>query len=144
MGASAPRVGSVRPGAPASTSQSFGSSIKSFASSIGQKAWSVVPTAFGAGGGGNVMTLSPYMLERARENVEYQDIEALMSPIQMATKTIANLVQRAGIQGLTGMHVTDIGDGVAEVVLQKWCCRSGVAEVVLLLLWCCCGGAEGC
>jgi hypothetical protein len=77
MGASAPRVGSVRLGAPASISQSLGSSIKSFASIVGQKAWSVVPTASGAGGGGNGMTLSRYMLERARENVEYQDLLGL-------------------------------------------------------------------
>merc|ERR1719240_2490737 len=35
---------------------------------------------------------------------EYQDMESLMTSIQMACKTISNMVARAGIQDLTGME----------------------------------------
>jgi len=51
---------------------------------------------------GNVMTLSRFMLEAARENQDLQEMEALMTSIQMACKTISNLVSRAGIADLTG------------------------------------------
>jgi uncharacterized protein YaaW (UPF0174 family) len=37
---------------------------------------------------------------------DYQELEALMSSIQIACKMIANLVSRAGISDLTGMQVT--------------------------------------
>merc|ERR1719191_257506 len=53
---------------------------------------------------GSVMTLSRYMIEIASKNREMQEMESLMSSIQMACKTIANLVSRAGIQDLTGME----------------------------------------
>merc|ERR1719247_1936751 len=54
---------------------------------------------------GSVMTLTRYMIEQAKFNPkEYQDMESLMSSIQMACKQIANLVARAGIQDLTGME----------------------------------------
>jgi fructose-1,6-bisphosphatase len=36
---------------------------------------------------------------------DYQELEALMSSIQIACKMIANLVSRAGISDLTGMQV---------------------------------------
>jgi len=53
---------------------------------------------------GSVMTLSRYMIELATKNSDLQEMESLMSSIQMACKTIANLVSRAGIQDLTGMQ----------------------------------------
>merc|ERR1719456_1890311 len=54
---------------------------------------------------GSVMTLTRYMIEQAKFNPEeYQDMESLMSSIQMACKQIASLVSRAGIQDLTGME----------------------------------------
>jgi len=54
---------------------------------------------------GSVMTLTRYMIEQAKFNPDkYQDMESLMSSIQMACKQIANLVSRAGIQDLTGME----------------------------------------
>lgn len=56
---------------------------------------------------GGVMTLSRYMLDQARVNTDYQDLEQLMGSIQYACKTIANLVSRAGISDLTGLQ----GDG---------------------------------
>eukprot|EP00747_Dinoflagellata_sp_TGD_P137281 gnl/TRDRNA2_/TRDRNA2_175667_c0_seq3.p1 gnl/TRDRNA2_/TRDRNA2_175667_c0~~gnl/TRDRNA2_/TRDRNA2_175667_c0_seq3.p1 ORF type:complete len:469 (-),score=114.00 gnl/TRDRNA2_/TRDRNA2_175667_c0_seq3:55-1461(-) len=54
---------------------------------------------------GSVMTLTRYMIEQAKFNPDkYQDMESLMSSIQMACKQIASLVGRAGIQDLTGME----------------------------------------
>merc|ERR1719377_55659 len=51
------------------------------------------------------MTLTRYMIEQAKFNPDkYQDMESLMSSIQMACKQIASLVSRAGIQDLTGME----------------------------------------
>jgi len=44
------------------------------------------------------------MLEQSMKNQELQELEALMSSIQIACKTIANLVSRAGITDLTGMQ----------------------------------------
>ena len=48
------------------------------------------------------LTLSRYMCEVARANPELQDLEALISSIQTACKTINSLVQRAHITGLVG------------------------------------------
>eukprot|EP00747_Dinoflagellata_sp_TGD_P137282 gnl/TRDRNA2_/TRDRNA2_175667_c0_seq4.p1 gnl/TRDRNA2_/TRDRNA2_175667_c0~~gnl/TRDRNA2_/TRDRNA2_175667_c0_seq4.p1 ORF type:complete len:478 (-),score=90.17 gnl/TRDRNA2_/TRDRNA2_175667_c0_seq4:55-1347(-) len=54
---------------------------------------------------GSIMTLTRYMIEQAKFNPDkYQDMESLMSSIQMACKQIASLVGRAGIQDLTGME----------------------------------------
>ncbi|CAM9566733.1 unnamed protein product [Discosporangium mesarthrocarpum] len=53
---------------------------------------------------GGVMTLSRYMLDQSRVNIEYQELEQLMGSIQYACKTIANLVSRAGISDLTGLQ----------------------------------------
>merc|ERR1711988_511580 len=53
---------------------------------------------------GNVMTLNRFMMDHVRENPEHQDLEGLVSGIQMACKTISNLVSRAGIQDLTGLQ----------------------------------------
>mmetsp|Transcript_51022 Transcript_51022/g.143619 ORF Transcript_51022/g.143619 Transcript_51022/m.143619 type:complete len:487 (+) Transcript_51022:87-1547(+) len=53
---------------------------------------------------GSVMTLSRYMIEQARESEDMQEMESLMTSIQFATKTIASLVARAGIQDLTGLE----------------------------------------
>eukprot|EP00611_Tribonema_gayanum_P013198 TRINITY_DN239_c0_g1_i4.p1 TRINITY_DN239_c0_g1~~TRINITY_DN239_c0_g1_i4.p1 ORF type:complete len:421 (-),score=138.59 TRINITY_DN239_c0_g1_i4:179-1381(-) len=52
----------------------------------------------------SAMTLSRFMLEQSMKNQEYQELEALMSSIQVACKMIANLVSRAGITDLTGMQ----------------------------------------
>ncbi|CAM9556396.1 unnamed protein product, partial [Chrysoparadoxa australica] len=57
-----------------------------------------------AGQQGAVMTLTRFMLEQSMKNQEYQELEALMASIQMACKTIANLVGRAGISDLTGLQ----------------------------------------
>merc|ERR1719386_547390 len=54
---------------------------------------------------GSLMTLTRYMIQQSISNPEkYQDMESLMSSIQMACKQIASLVGRAGIQDLTGME----------------------------------------
>merc|ERR1719408_117142 len=53
---------------------------------------------------GSVMTLSRYMLEQARKDTDLQEMESLMTGIQMACKQISSLVSRAGIQDLTGME----------------------------------------
>merc|ERR1719386_183439 len=54
---------------------------------------------------GSLMTLTRYMIQQSISNPEkYQDMESLMSSIQMACKQIASLVSRAGIQDLTGME----------------------------------------
>merc|ERR1719324_508287 len=50
------------------------------------------------------MTLTRYMIEHAQRNPETAELESLMTSIQMACKTIANLVARAGIQDLTGLE----------------------------------------
>merc|ERR1719191_1253784 len=50
------------------------------------------------------MTLSRYMIELATKNNDMQEMESLMSSIQMACKQIASLVARAGISDLTGME----------------------------------------
>merc|ERR1719221_765494 len=44
------------------------------------------------------------MIEQAMRNPELQEMESLMSSIQMACKQIASLVSRAGIQDLTGLE----------------------------------------
>merc|ERR1719335_1720408 len=53
---------------------------------------------------GSTMTLTRFMIEQAMSNPKYQDMESLMSSIQMACKQIASLVARAGISDLTGME----------------------------------------
>jgi fructose-1,6-bisphosphatase I len=53
---------------------------------------------------GNIMTLNRFMMDHVRQNPDQTDLEGLMSGIQMACKTIANLVGRAGIQDLTGLQ----------------------------------------
>lgn len=53
---------------------------------------------------GNVMTLTRFMIEATRNNADHADMESLMASIQMACKTIANLVSRAGISDLTGLQ----------------------------------------
>lgn len=53
---------------------------------------------------GNVMTLTRFMIEATRNNADHADLESLFSSIQMACKTISNLVSRAGISDLTGLQ----------------------------------------
>ncbi|PXF43930.1 Fructose-1,6-bisphosphatase, chloroplastic [Gracilariopsis chorda] len=51
------------------------------------------------------MTLTRYMIQVAMDNTDLehmQDMQSLMSSIQLACKKIASLVQRAGITNLTG------------------------------------------
>lgn len=53
------------------------------------------------------MTLTRYMIQHAMENTDLehlQDMQSLMSSIQLACKKISSLVQRAGITNLTGME----------------------------------------
>mmetsp|Transcript_11646 Transcript_11646/g.16533 ORF Transcript_11646/g.16533 Transcript_11646/m.16533 type:complete len:385 (-) Transcript_11646:50-1204(-) len=67
------------------------------ATKLHQRPESSVPSA-------SVMTLSRFMLEQSIKNQENQELEALMSSIQIACKTISNLVSKSGIQDLTGMQ----------------------------------------
>merc|ERR1719298_4653 len=51
------------------------------------------------------MTLTRYMIQQSIKDPEkYQDMESLMSSIQMACKQIASMVARAGISDLTGLE----------------------------------------
>ena len=52
------------------------------------------------------MTLSRFMIEATRSNPDHADFESLMASIQIACKTIAHLVSRAGICDLTGLQAT--------------------------------------
>jgi len=47
------------------------------------------------------MTLTRFMIEATRNNKDHADIESLMSSIQMACKTISNLVSRAAVEELS-------------------------------------------
>ena len=53
---------------------------------------------------GSIMTLSRFMIEATRSNPDHADFESLMASIQIACKTIANLVSKAGISDLTGLQ----------------------------------------
>eukprot|EP01041_Mallomonas_annulata_P009099 gene9099-18859_t len=57
--------------------------------------------SYGSSSPGNVMTLTRFMIEATRNNRDHADLESLMSSIQLACKTISNLVSRAGIHDLT-------------------------------------------
>jgi hypothetical protein len=59
-----------------------------------------------AGTPGTIMTLSRFMIEATRSNPDHADFESLMASIQIACKTIAHLVSRAGISDLTGLHAS--------------------------------------
>lgn len=48
-------------------------------------------------------TLTRYMVDQAGSKPELQDMEALLAAVQMACKTLAVLVQRAGLDGTTGL-----------------------------------------
>lgn len=53
------------------------------------------------------MTLTRYMIQSAMDNTDLehmQDMQSLMSSIQLACKKICSLVQRAGISNLTGLE----------------------------------------
>merc|ERR1719387_2645112 len=65
----------------------------------------VVHAADNLDASGSLMTLSRYMIEQAKSDpAKYQDMESLMSSIQMACKQIASMVGRAGISDLTGLQ----------------------------------------
>ena len=55
--------------------------------------------------GCEVMTLSRFMIEATRSDPDHSDIESLMQSIQIACKTISNLVARAGVSDLTGEQI---------------------------------------
>jgi Fructose-1-6-bisphosphatase, N-terminal domain len=59
-----------------------------------------------AGTPGTIMTLSRFMIEATRSNPDHADFESLMASIQIACKTIAHLVSRAGISDLTGLQAS--------------------------------------
>lgn len=53
------------------------------------------------------MTLTRYMIQLAMDNTDaehIQDLQSLMTSIQLACKKISSLVQRAGISNLTGLE----------------------------------------
>uniref|UniRef100_A0A0G4HBP3 fructose-bisphosphatase n=1 Tax=Chromera velia CCMP2878 TaxID=1169474 RepID=A0A0G4HBP3_9ALVE len=50
-----------------------------------------------------VMTLTRFMLEETRKNPDMQDFESLMGSIQLACKSINNLVMKAGMTNLLGL-----------------------------------------
>lgn len=50
------------------------------------------------------ITLSRFMLEVARANPDLQELESVFASIQTAVKTIAKLVKRSAIDGMTGLQ----------------------------------------
>eukprot|EP01035_Chromulina_nebulosa_P022317 gene22317-28901_t len=52
------------------------------------------------------MTLSRFMIEATRSNEDHADLESLIESIQLACKTISNLVSRSGITDLTGLNIS--------------------------------------
>lgn len=63
---------------------------------------------------GSIMTLSRFMIEATRSNPDHADFESLMASIQIACKTIANLVSRVGISDLTGLQSSPKSSGEGE------------------------------
>ena len=51
---------------------------------------------------GNVMTLNSFLVEMTRSNPDHADFESLFGSIQIACKTIATLLSRAGVEDLLG------------------------------------------
>merc|ERR1719235_1954448 len=69
------------------------------------RSMNVVRAADDLDASGSLMTLTRYMIQQTMLKPEkYEDMEALMSSIQIACKQIASLVARAGIQDLTGLQ----------------------------------------
>merc|ERR1719235_837952 len=69
------------------------------------RSMNVVRAADDLDASGSLMTLSRYMIQQAKfKPDEYEDMESLMTSIQIACKQIASLVARAGIQDLTGLE----------------------------------------
>eukprot|EP00667_Euglena_gracilis_P017413 EG_transcript_18342 len=58
------------------------------------------------------ITLSRFMLEVARANPDLQELESVFASIQTACKTIAKLVKRSAIDGMTGLQA---GGGAVNV-----------------------------
>lgn len=52
----------------------------------------------------NGITLSRYMVEIVAANPHLRELETLMNSIQLACKTIANVVDRSSLTGLTGLQ----------------------------------------
>lgn len=51
---------------------------------------------------GNVMPLSRFMIEATRANPDHADLESLVESIQIACKSIANMLSRNGVSDLAG------------------------------------------
>lgn len=51
---------------------------------------------------GNIMTLSRFMIEATRANPDHADFESLIASIQIACKSISNLLSRSGVSELIG------------------------------------------
>lgn len=50
------------------------------------------------------VTLSRYMMEIARLNPELEDVESIVTALQVACKTLSNLVRTSALTGLTGLE----------------------------------------
>jgi len=59
------------------------------------------------------VTLSRYMKEMVRANSELEEIESIFTSLQVACKTLSNLVRRSAISGLTGLE-----DGGGSINVQ--------------------------
>jgi len=78
---------------------------------------------------GNVMTLTRFMIDATRNNRDHADLESLMSSIQLACKTISNLVSRSGIDNFTESSPNRI-DIVANNILKNALRYTGKLGVV--------------
>jgi hypothetical protein len=72
---------------------------------------------------GTIMTLSRFMIEATRSNPDHADFESLMASIQIACKTIAHLVSRAGISDLTGLQASAKAAKAGTSLLPFFCSR---------------------
>lgn len=86
------------------------------------------------GSTGTIMTLSRFMIEATRSNPDHADFESLMASIQIACKTIAHLVSRAGICDLTGLQANAkaVGTGRQQTNFQTLVQISHVLMIRLL------------
>lgn len=52
----------------------------------------------------NIMTLSRFMIEATRANTDHADLDGLILSIELACKTISNLIARSSMEDLTGIQ----------------------------------------
>lgn len=76
-------------------------STRNFGTTSQQTRLSMIDTRIGS-----MLTLSRFMIEEARSNPELQELESLMTSIQIASKTISELIARAGTIDLCGNTVS--------------------------------------